>query len=71
MRTKPSIKHVTSALALLAVCLIVTVVSTAQADPIKLRVGVISGLTGAAAKWCTFQNMGMQLAQEELQHEGV
>jgi len=38
---------------------------------VKLRVGVISGLTGAAAKWCDFQNKGMVLAQEELSREGL
>jgi ABC-type branched-subunit amino acid transport system substrate-binding protein len=42
-----------------------------HAEEIKLRVGVISGLTGAAAKWSRFQNNGMVLAQEELQSEGV
>lgn len=42
-----------------------------HAEEITLRVGVISGLTGAAAKWSGFQNKGMVLAQEELQSEGV
>jgi branched-chain amino acid transport system substrate-binding protein len=43
----------------------------AQADEIKLKVGVISGLTGAAAKWSAFQNKGMELAVEDLKREGV
>ncbi len=43
----------------------------AQADEIKLKVGVISGLTGAAAKWSAFQNKGMKLAVEDLKREGV
>ena len=43
----------------------------ANAEEIKLRVGVISGLTGAAAPWGAFQNKGMILAQEELKSEGV
>ena len=47
------------------------IISTAEAQPIQLRIGVISGLTGAAAKWCTFQNMGMRLAQEDLKQEGI
>lgn len=51
-------------------CAALVCVVFAHADERKLRIGVISGLTGAAAKWCTFQNMGMQLAQEELQQEG-
>lgn len=35
------------------------------------RIGVISGLTGAAAKWNTYQNMGMRLAAEEFEAEGM
>jgi len=42
--------------------------SSAQSHPV--RVGVLSGLTGAAAKWGRFQNMGIVLAKEELQSEG-
>lgn len=38
-------------------------------DP--LRIGVISGLTGAAAKWNRYQNMGMELAVEQLARDGV
>jgi branched-chain amino acid transport system substrate-binding protein len=34
-----------------------------------LKVGVISGLTGIGAKWGTFQNRGITLAQEELGSE--
>ena len=36
-----------------------------------LRIGVISGLTGAAAKWNRYQNMGMELAVEQLAADGV
>ena len=38
-------------------------------DPIKI--GVISGLTGAGAKWSHFQNLGIELAQEELKTQGI
>lgn len=60
-----------------ALCLSLIVVMTffrasfALTEEIKLRVGVLSGLTGAAAKWCAFQNKGMALAQEELKREGI
>ena len=36
----------------------------------KIKIGVLSGLTGAAAKWNRFQNMGITLAQEELAKAG-
>lgn len=51
-------------------CLMTAYLQCARADE-PLRVGVISGLTGAAAKWSRFQNMGMQLAVEQLAAEGV
>lgn len=41
--------------------------AAAQANP---KVGVISGMSGAAAKWNRFQNMGVELAKEELGAEG-
>jgi branched-chain amino acid transport system substrate-binding protein len=44
--------------------------SCARAEE-PLRIGVISGLTGAAAKWNRFQNMGMELAVEQLARDGV
>lgn len=34
------------------------------------KIGVISGLSGAGAKWSRYQNKGIQLAQEELKAEG-
>jgi ABC-type branched-subunit amino acid transport system substrate-binding protein len=37
----------------------------------RLRIGVISGLTGAAAKWSALQNMGIELAAEEARSSGV
>ncbi len=43
----------------------------AAAETNKLKIGVISGLTGAAAKWSRFQNMGMELAKEELSRDGL
>jgi len=48
--------------------LILTSVSFAEAPPIKI--GVISGLGGIAAKWDRYQNMGITLAQEELAQRG-
>lgn len=44
-------------------------VASLRADS-KLKIGVISGLSGAAAKWNRYQNMGIQLAQEELEKAG-
>ncbi|MBX7143776.1 MAG: ABC transporter substrate-binding protein [Oligoflexia bacterium] len=41
------------------------------AEAAPLRVGVISGLSGIAAKWNRFQNMGMQLAREEINASGT
>lgn len=35
------------------------------AEPPTLNLGVISGLSGAAAKWNRYQNMGLELAKEE------
>lgn len=40
----------------------------AQAESPKI--GVLSGLSGAAAKWNRYQNMGITLAQEELRTQG-
>jgi len=50
--------------------LVVQSVPSAQCED-RLRLGVLSGLTGAAAKWSRFQNMGMELAVEEAAAEGV
>ncbi len=54
----------------LVVFLLLAGVLPARADG-PLRIGVISGLTGAAAKWNRFQNMGMELAAEELVVAGI
>ena len=52
-------------------CISILFLYTAPASSQEtLHLGVISGLTGAAAKWNTFQNMGMQLAAEELLAQG-
>jgi hypothetical protein len=56
--------------ACLAIVIYGVSIASAYGHPLKMRVGVVSGLTGAAAKWCNFQNMGMRLAQEELESQG-
>jgi ABC-type branched-subunit amino acid transport system substrate-binding protein len=38
--------------------------------PETLKVGILSGLSGAAAKWNRFQNMGIELAKEEINSTG-
>ena len=40
------------------------------AETTTLKIGVLSGLSGAAARWNRYQNMGITLAQEELRAEG-
>lgn len=53
---------------LLAMCFCLN--SQGRADERPLKIGVISGLGGIAAKWNRFQNMGIELAQEELKAAG-
>jgi len=43
---------------------------SASAESREIKIGVLSGLNGAAAKWSKYQNMGMQLAQEEFNAKG-
>jgi ABC-type branched-subunit amino acid transport system substrate-binding protein len=42
------------------------------ADPQRrLKIGVVSGLSGIASKWNHYQNLGLQLAQEDLARSGT
>lgn len=34
------------------------------------KIGILTSLTGMADKWCKYQNLGIELAQEELKSEG-
>jgi len=56
-----------------AACCFFTVTAFAETAPDKtkhLKIGVLSGLSGAAAKWNRFQNMGITLAKEDLRSKG-
>ncbi len=50
----------------LVLCILLTFPKSLWSEE-AIKIGVISGLSGAAAKWNRFQNMGAQLAQEEYQ----
>ena len=56
--------------ALLTLCFMLCLGSVASALPAaagsEIKIGVISGLSGIAARWGHYQNHGMELAQEEL-----
>lgn len=55
---------------LLFIVLNLLLVTTLSAEPQKIKIGLISGLTGVAAKWSKFQNMGVTLAQEDYKSQG-
>lgn len=42
----------------------------AAAEPLQARIGVLSGISGVAAKWGKYQNLGIRLAAEELNAGG-
>lgn len=54
----------------LAIITLLQALPSAYAED-RFHLGVISGLTGAAAKWSTFQNMGIELAAEEARASGT
>lgn len=55
---------------LLCACCLLSCVSSAVADEIPIKIGVILGLTGPGAKWSAYQRMGIELALDELRKDG-
>jgi ABC-type branched-subunit amino acid transport system substrate-binding protein len=58
-------------LAVFLVLLLAPLTTLAEQPAQTLTIGVISGMTGLAAKWDHFQNQGITLAQEELEQSGT
>lgn len=53
------------------IILLIIIIPTLAISENNLKIGVLSGLSGAAAKWNKFQNMGITLAKEEFSNEDL
>jgi len=54
-----------------AVLVLAQLALPAAAEPLRLKIGVLSGLSGVAAKWGKYQNHGIDLAVEEANRNGA